>query len=152
VPTGNFGNGHQSTTRYRSSISETHVVHLHLHYLDELRRVYFKRVSAHIGFLTGIKQRSLPQSVTGHENRARYCEINIRDAFREFVSLLSRQNETHLFLRASAFSRLKETCAFNLRLLYLDERARSSGPPVRSGNGLLHCLLHCWHVCNGLSE
>jgi hypothetical protein len=28
----------------------------------------------------------------------------------------------HLFLRASAFSLLKETLAFNLRLLYLDER------------------------------
>jgi hypothetical protein len=27
-----------------------------------------------------------------------------------------------LFLRASAFSLLKETLAFNLRLLYLDER------------------------------
>jgi hypothetical protein len=38
------------------------------------------------------------------------------------VSPLSRRNETHLFLRASAFSLLKETLAFNLRLLYLDER------------------------------
>jgi hypothetical protein len=28
----------------------------------------------------------------------------------------------HLFLRAFAFSLLKETLAFNLRLLYLDER------------------------------
>jgi hypothetical protein len=35
---------------------------------------------------------------------------------------MSRRNETHLFLRASAFSLLKETLAFNLRLLYLDER------------------------------
>jgi hypothetical protein len=38
------------------------------------------------------------------------------------VSPLSRRNETHLFLRASAFSLLKETLAVNLRLLYLDER------------------------------
>jgi hypothetical protein len=53
-------------SRYSSSISETHVVHLRLHYLDELRRVYFMRVSAHIGFVTGIKQRQLPQLVTGH--------------------------------------------------------------------------------------
>jgi hypothetical protein len=41
-------------------------VHLRLHYLDELRRVYFTCVSVHIGFVTGIKQRSLPQLVTGH--------------------------------------------------------------------------------------
>jgi hypothetical protein len=32
------------------------------------------------------------------------------------------RNETHLFLRASVFSLLKETLAFNLRLLYLNER------------------------------
>jgi hypothetical protein len=35
---------------------------------------------------------------------------------------MSQQNGTHLFLRASAFSLLKETLAFNLRLLYLDEQ------------------------------
>jgi hypothetical protein len=35
---------------------------------------------------------------------------------------MSRRNETHLFLRASAFSLLKETLAFDLRLLYLYER------------------------------
>jgi hypothetical protein len=86
-----------------------------------------------------------------HQNRARCCEINIRDAFREPVSPLSRRNETHLFPRVSAFSRVKETCAFNLRPLYLDERARSWGPLVRTGNGILHCPLHCWHVRNGLS-
>jgi hypothetical protein len=116
-------------------------VHLRLHYIDELRRIYFTCVSAHIGFITGIKERPLPQLVTGHvkwlflwaprnfgngyENRVRYCEIKIRDMFREPASSLSRRHETHLFLRASAFSRLKETRAFNLRLLYLDERDRS---------------------------
>jgi hypothetical protein len=45
--------------------------------------------------------------------------------------LLSRRNETHLFPRVSAFSRLKETHAFNLRLLYIDDgpgpRAHRSG-------------------------
>jgi hypothetical protein len=41
-------------------------MHLRLHYLDELRRVYFTRVSVHIGFVTGIKQRPLSQLVTGH--------------------------------------------------------------------------------------
>jgi hypothetical protein len=33
-----------------------------------------------------------------------------------------RKNETHLFPHASTFSLLEETLAFNLRLLYLDER------------------------------
>jgi hypothetical protein len=65
-PTGNFRNGHQSKARYRSSILETPDVHLRLHYLDELRRIYFTRVSVHIGFVTGIKQRPLPQLVTDH--------------------------------------------------------------------------------------
>jgi hypothetical protein len=41
-------------------------VHLHLHYLDEMRCVYFMRVSAQLVFETGIKQRLLPQLVTGH--------------------------------------------------------------------------------------
>jgi hypothetical protein len=35
---------------------------------------------------------------------------------------MPRRNETHLFLHASAFSLLKEMLAFNLHLLYLDER------------------------------
>jgi hypothetical protein len=58
--------------------------------------------------------------VTGMK-QTRYYEINIRHAFCELASPMSRRNEMHLFLRASAFSRLKETLAFNLRLLYLDE-------------------------------
>jgi hypothetical protein len=41
-------------------------VHLRLHCLDELRHVYFTHVSVHIGFVTGIKQRSTPQLVTSH--------------------------------------------------------------------------------------
>jgi hypothetical protein len=82
-------------------------------------------------------------------NRASYCEINFRDAFDEPTSPLSRRNETHLFPRASL---LKETLAFNLHLIYLDEWSRSWCPPVRTGNGLLHGPLHCGHFCNGLSE
>jgi hypothetical protein len=57
---------HQRKARYISSISETPDVQLHLHYLDETRRVYFTRVSAQLVFVTGIKQRSLPQVVTSH--------------------------------------------------------------------------------------
>jgi hypothetical protein len=60
----------------------------------------------------------------GHESKALYCEINRRDACREPASPLSRRNEMHMFPRASAFSRLKGTRAFNLRVLYLDERAK----------------------------
>jgi hypothetical protein len=48
--------------------------------------------------------------------------INIIDAFCELASLLSRRNETHLFLRVSAFSLLKEMLSVSLRLLDLDER------------------------------
>jgi hypothetical protein len=44
---------------------------LRLRCLDEMRRVYFTpvyftRVSAQLGFVTGIKQQSLPQLVTSH--------------------------------------------------------------------------------------
>jgi hypothetical protein len=79
-----------------------------------------------------------------HENRARYLKFDIGDAFHEPMSPMSRQNETHLFLRASVFSQLKETLAFNLLLLYLDERARSWGAPVRIGNKLLHYPVTLW--------
>jgi hypothetical protein len=41
-------------------------VNLRLHYLDELRCVNFTRVSVHIGLVMGIKQRPIPQLVTGH--------------------------------------------------------------------------------------
>jgi hypothetical protein len=34
--------------------------------LDEMRHVYFTHVLAQLGFVTGIKQQSLPQLVTGH--------------------------------------------------------------------------------------
>jgi hypothetical protein len=137
-------------------------------YLDKMRRVYFTRVSTHLWFVTRIKQWPLPQLVTdhvkwlflwptgnfgnGHGNRARYFEINITDTCREPVSPLSRWNDTHLFPHASASSQLKEMRALNLRLLYLDERARSWGPPFRTGNGLLHCPIYYWHVCNELSK
>jgi hypothetical protein len=42
------------------------VVYLRLFYLDEMRRVNFARISAHLGFIMGIKQQPLPQLVTGH--------------------------------------------------------------------------------------
>jgi hypothetical protein len=57
-----------------------------------------------------------------------------------------------MFLRTFSFFLLKEMLAFNMRLLYLDERARSWGLPVRTGNGLLQYPLHFGHFCNRLSE
>jgi hypothetical protein len=41
-------------------------VHLCLYYLDEMRRIYFTCVSAQLVFVMSIKQRPLPQLVTGH--------------------------------------------------------------------------------------
>jgi hypothetical protein len=136
--------------------------------VDQMRRVYVTCISAELGLVTSIKQQPLPQLINGHvkwlflwtignfgnrhQKRAHYCELNIRDACCEPTSRLSRQNETHLFSRASAVSRLKETRSVNPRFLYLDERAELWGPPVSIGNMLLHCPLHCWHVCNRHSE
>jgi hypothetical protein len=68
------------------------------------------------------------------------------------LRLLCLDEMGHTCFYTSAFSLLKETLAFNMRLLYLDERARSWGPPVKTGNGLLHCPLHCGYFCNGLFE
>jgi hypothetical protein len=65
-PTGNFGNVHQNRAHYNSSISDTLVVDLCLIYLDEIIHVYFRRVLAHLGFVTDIKQQLLPQLVTDH--------------------------------------------------------------------------------------
>jgi hypothetical protein len=89
--------------------------------------------------VTGMKTESVTVKLTS-ETRS----VNLR--------LLCLDEMRSIFLRASTFSLLKETLAFNMRLLYLDERARSWGPPVRIGNGLLHCPLHCGRFCNGLSE
>jgi hypothetical protein len=65
-PQGTFVSGTKAKPVTEVSMSETPDVNLRLHYLDELRRVYFTRVLVHIGFVTGIKQRLLPQLVTGH--------------------------------------------------------------------------------------
>jgi hypothetical protein len=43
-----------------------HFMKLRLRYLDEMRCVYFTRVSAQLGFVTGIKQQPLAQLVTDH--------------------------------------------------------------------------------------
>jgi hypothetical protein len=45
-----------------------------------------------------------------------------------------------------------ETRAVNLRLQCLDERPKFWGPLVSTGNRLLQCPLHCWHVSNECSD
>jgi hypothetical protein len=112
---------------------------LHLRYLDEIRRVYFTRISAQLGFVTDIKQQPLPQLVTGHVKMT--------------VSLgpqgtLVTGTKTNLVTMKS----ISETRVVNLRLRCLNERAMLWGPPVSTGNGLLRCSLLCWHVCNGCSN
>jgi hypothetical protein len=112
---------------------------LHLRYLDEIRRVYFTRISAQLGFVTDIKQQPLPQLVTGHVKMT--------------VSLgpqgtLVTGTKTKLVTMKS----ISETRVVNLRLRCLNERAMLWGPPVSTGNGLLRCPLLCWHVCNGCSN
>jgi hypothetical protein len=44
----------------------TRFMKLRLRCLDKMRHVYFTRISAQLGFVTGIKQQPLPQLVTGH--------------------------------------------------------------------------------------
>jgi hypothetical protein len=65
-PTENFGNRHQNRARYSNSTSETCSVKLHLRCLDEMRCIYFTRVSTQLGFVTGTKEQPLPQLVTSH--------------------------------------------------------------------------------------
>jgi hypothetical protein len=51
----NFGNRHQNRARYIKSTSESRAVNLPLLCLDEMRCIYFMRVSAQLGFVIGIK-------------------------------------------------------------------------------------------------
>jgi hypothetical protein len=95
---------------YSSSISETPAVHQHLHYLDELRRVYFTRISTHIGFITGIKQRPLPQLVTGH----------VKWLFSRLTGNFGNGHETEPVTMKLTI----ETRSVNLHLLCLDEMRR----------------------------
>jgi hypothetical protein len=85
-------------------------VHLRLHYLDELRRIYFTCVSVHIGFVTRIKQGPLPQLVTGH----------VKWLFLWAHMELFNEHETELV----TVKLTSETRSVNLRLHYLDEMRR----------------------------
>jgi hypothetical protein len=111
---------------------------LRLRCLDEMRRVYFTCVSAQLGFVRGIKQQPLPQLVTGHVKMT--------------VSLDPHGTLVTGTKKPVTVKSISETRVVNLCLRCLDERATLWGPPVSIGNGLLWCMLLCWHVCNGCSN
>jgi hypothetical protein len=108
---------------------------LRLRCLDEMRRVYFTRVSAQLVFVTGIKQQPLPQLVTGH--------VKMTVSLGPQGTLVTGTKTKSVTVKS-----MSETLVVNLRLRCLDERATLWGPPVSTGNGLLRCPLLCWHVCN----
>jgi hypothetical protein len=109
-PQGTLVTVHQSTAHYSSSILETHAVHMRLHYLDKLRCIYFTRVSAHTGFVTGIKQRPLPQLVTSHE---------IAISVGPHGTLVTGIKSELVTMKLTS-----ETRSVNLRLLWIDEMRR----------------------------
>jgi hypothetical protein len=112
---------------------------LHLRCLDEMRRIYFTRVSAQLIFVTGIKQQPLPQLATGH--------------MKMIVSLgPQRTLVTCTKTKLVTVKSISETRVVNLRLRCLNERATLWGPPVSIGNGFLLCPLLCWQVCNKCSN
>jgi hypothetical protein len=104
--------------------------------LNEMRRVYFTRVSAQLVFATGIKQQPLPQLVTGH--------VKMTVSLGPHGTLVTGTKTKPVTVKS-----ISETREVNLRLQCLDERATLWGPPVSTGNGLLRCPLLCWHVGNG---
>jgi hypothetical protein len=112
---------------------------LRLRCLDEMRRVYFTRVSAQLGFVTSIKQQSLPQLVTSH--------VKMTVSLGPQGTLVSGTKTEPVTVKS-----VSETRAVNLRLRCLDEHAKFWGPPVSTSNGLFRCSLHCLHVCNGCSN
>jgi hypothetical protein len=128
---------HQNRARYSNSTSEMRSVKLLLRCLDEKRRVYFTCISAQLGFVTGIKQQSLPQLVAGHV----IVTVSLGPQG-TFVTCTRTEPVT--------VKSISETRVVNLHLRCLDERAKFWGPPVSAGNGLLRCPLHCWHVCNSV--
>jgi hypothetical protein len=143
-------------------------VHLHLHYLDEMRRVYFTRVSTQLVFVTGIKQWPLPQLVAGHVKWLfLWATWNFGNGHEiESVTVKLTSETLSLWTGVSTVS-TKWDASVSTCICFLSIKgdacfqpaspiswwtARSWGPPVRTGNGLLYCPLHCGHFCKGLSE
>jgi hypothetical protein len=97
------------------------------------------RVSAQLVFVAGIKQQLLPQLATGH--------VKMTVSLGQQGTLVTCTETKPVTVKS-----ISETRVVNLRLRCLNERAMLWGPPVSIGNGLLQCLLLCWHVCNECSN
>jgi hypothetical protein len=134
-PIENFGNRHQNKAYYMNLTLVTRFMKLCLWCLDEMRRVYFTRISAQLGFITGIKQQPLPQLVTGH--------VKMTVSLGPQGKLVMDTKTKPVIVKS-----VSEMHVVNLCLRCFDERATLWGPPVSNGNGLLRCPLLCWHVCH----
>jgi hypothetical protein len=76
-----------------------------------MRRLYFTRVSAQLGFVTGIKQQLLPQLVTGH--------VKMTVSLGPQGTLVTGTKTEPITVKL-----ISETHVVNLRLRCLDERAK----------------------------
>jgi hypothetical protein len=76
-----------------------------------MRRLYFTRVSAQLGFVTGIKQQLLPQLVTGH--------VKMTVSLGPQGTLVTGTKTEPITVKL-----ILETRVVNLRLRCLDERAK----------------------------
>jgi hypothetical protein len=125
-----------SLARYRNSTSVTRFMKLRLRCLDEMRRVYFTRVSTQLVFVTSIKQQWLPQLVISH--------VKMTVSLGPQGTLVTGTKTKPITAKS-----ISKTRVVNLHLRCLNQRATLWGPLVSTGNGLLRCPLLCWHVCNG---
>jgi hypothetical protein len=67
------------------------------------------------------------------------------------VSTVSTKWDASVSMRV-CFLSIKENAWFQPTSSISRWTARSWGPADTTGNGLLYCLLHCGHFCNGISE
>jgi hypothetical protein len=90
--------------------------------------------------------------VMGTKTELITCMNSISETRAVNQRLLCLEEMRRVYFTRFPVSRLKEMRVVNPCLLYLDERAKFWSPPVSIGNGLLRCLLYCWHVCNRCSK
>jgi hypothetical protein len=86
-----------------------------------------------------IQQQPLPQLVTGH--------VKMTISLGPQGTLV-----TGIRTQPGTVKSISETCVVNLRLRCLNEQAKLWAPMVSTGNRLLRCPLHCWHVCNECAD
>jgi hypothetical protein len=110
---------------------------LHLRYLDEMRRVYFTRVSAQLGFVTGIKQQPLSQLVTGH--------VKMTVSLGPQGTLVTGNKTKHITVKSIS----------EMRVVNLRSDVSMNGPCCGSDRSVLVTGFYdvlCWHVCNRCSN